>query len=473
MRLLLMTLLLAMPCRAATYFLSPSGSDSNNGTSTGSAWLSPNHAVNCGDVIMAAASTSYSAANFAPSKWGTVTCSAANNVAWLECATFDACKITSTASSGMQVTASYWGVQGWEVTISAAASNAFACFSAIPNSGTAIHHIVFADDIANGCNADGFESANTSSTGYDYIAYVGNIAYNSSQGSAACASGFSFYQPVQHDSLPGTHLYMAGNFSFGNLDPSTCNGTPPTDGEGFIIDTPDWSQHSGTNVPYAAQIVVDGNLAVFNGGRGIQILNNSQGGSPYAHIYVRNNTSYGNNDFTNNAGDACAELYANSAIQTEFYANLSVTASATACSSNPLWGATVLYGDATDHVYSNFVYSSAGNNTVTANSGSFAIGPNNITGTSPSFASPTSPSSPSCGSFSSVPACMAAVIANFTPALAAAQSYGYQAAQSASRFDPLFPQWLCSANLPSGLVTMGCLTGSASSGAARSGSKLQ
>src|SRR5208282_1509033 len=64
---------------ATTYYLSPSGSDSNNGTSTSYSWLSPNHSLNCGDVIIAAAGT-YNNANFYTGKWGTVSCHGNNNV---------------------------------------------------------------------------------------------------------------------------------------------------------------------------------------------------------------------------------------------------------------------------------------------------------------------------------------------------------------------------------------------------------
>jgi len=38
-----------------TYYISPTGSDSNNGTSAATPWLTPNHSVVCGDVIIAAA----------------------------------------------------------------------------------------------------------------------------------------------------------------------------------------------------------------------------------------------------------------------------------------------------------------------------------------------------------------------------------------------------------------------------------
>src|SRR6201999_487629 len=76
--------------QAKTYYLSPTGSDFNSGQSPSVPWLYPNHPLNCGDVIVAAASTTYSSAIFYTGKWGTVTCPAKNNVAWLQCATFDA-----------------------------------------------------------------------------------------------------------------------------------------------------------------------------------------------------------------------------------------------------------------------------------------------------------------------------------------------------------------------------------------------
>ena len=95
----------------------------------------------------------------------------------------------------------------------------------------------------------------------------------------------------------------------------------------------------------------------------------------------------------------------------------------------------------------------------------FSAGPNNTLGTSPAFSNPTNPGAPSCGSATSVPNCMASVIANFTPTTAAAKSYGYQPVSTTSVYDPLYPQWLCTVtNLPAGLVTPGCLTGTAASG---------
>ena len=243
-----------------TYYLasaSGGGSDANSGLTQSAPWLTPNHNINCGDVISAAAAADYSSSNFNMGKWGTVNASSCgtgsgqNIVAWLKCATFDACKITS--GNGMLVDQSYWGVQGWEVTTTQKYAG---CFAATPNTTrqTEIHHIVFANNVANGCMASGLASYNftTGQTGYistasvDYIAIIGNIAYNATQDNTHCYSGINIYQPIASDGNSGLHIYVAGNFSYGNKNPDPCNGTAPTDGNGIIFDTFDGSQGLAT-----------------------------------------------------------------------------------------------------------------------------------------------------------------------------------------------------------------------------------
>ena len=108
--LAMLSCLCALPLSAATYFISPNGSDSNDGLSASLPWLSPSHSLNCGDVIIAAPGE-YSAGDFYTGKWGTVNCPEGNNVAWLQCATFDTCKISGTTTQGMYVDTGCWGVQ--------------------------------------------------------------------------------------------------------------------------------------------------------------------------------------------------------------------------------------------------------------------------------------------------------------------------------------------------------------------------
>ncbi len=445
MRILLIVALFVCSarCWATSYYMSATGSDGAAGTSTGTAWASPNHTLNCGDTITAAAGA-YNTNSFA---FGTVTCAANNNVAWLQCATPFACTGAVTSggqyAQGIGIGKSYWGVQGWVISTY---SGGGACFSIIPGtSSTSISHIIIANNISNGCGQGGIGFSTNGSAGVDYIAVLGNIVYNAVQGSNFCTSGINTFQPSQADSLPGTHIYFAGNFSTNNVEPVTCNGTGPTDGQGLFFDT--------TN-PYSQQMVITNNMSLYNGGAALKSYSNTTG-SPNAKMYFLNNTTYGNQT-GNISGAICAELALQSNYNTEVYRNLSQTGSATGCSgSTPLYVLGAVSSNATDIYWDNYGYSAAGNNSslsaVTAVSNTFS---------NPSFAAPANPGAPSCGSYATTTACMATAIANFTPTVAAAKLYGYQRPVSTSAYDPLFPQWLCSASVPSGLVTMGCLIGS-------------
>jgi hypothetical protein len=450
------------PSRATTYFLATAadgGNDSNNGASATTPWLTPKHSVNCGDVILATPGTSYSYANFTAGQWGNVTCPAGANVAWLKCVTFDACKITSNGGNpGIYVDKSYWGVQGWEVSVTA--STYAGCFLAAPNFGTqaSVHHIVFANNIANGCYAGGLGAGVSGTGSADYIAIVGNIAYNAAAG-RYCYSGIDIYEPIQHDSLPGTHIYIAGNFSFGNFNSDPCGGGIPTDGEGINIDTLDGSQ-SKFPTPYSAQVVVENNIVLANGGRGLEVENNSAG-SAHAAVHLRHNTVWGNNLDNHEFGPACSELLVQNAFNLEIYQNVVASNSATGCQSNKINAVYVLdTATSTSHIYQDVAYSAGGFNAATMNSPGFSFGTNNLFGTNPKFANPVAPSAPSCDGFANVPACMATVIANFTPTNPSVLAYGYQVPSNVQTSDPLFPQWLCNVNLPQGLVTMGCAAAS-------------
>ncbi len=451
-------IMLASPAWATQYFLSPSGSDSNSGTSSSSPWLTPNHSVNCGDVITAAAGTSYSSANFSYGKWGTVTCAAGNNVAWLQCATFDACKITSSSEHAMVVTNNYWGVQGWETTTTT--GNSYGCFVVTPpNSSTSIHHVIFANDIANGCTGGGFTSFNNGSAGVDYIVYVGSIAYNAAAGSGACFSGFNIYEPKQSDTAAGTHMYIAGNFSYANEDPSPCAGGSPTDGEGIIIDTFDGSQGGGND--YAQQTVVFNNITIGNGGRGVEVFNNSAGSS-HAPVFLEYNTTWHNNNATNQNWSGCGEIQLGSAYDVTAMYNLAMASSSTGCGTNTVYAFSVENSNGTVTVNDNWGDAAAGTPGFTYNSSGFSYGSANAFGTNPGFANPSTPGAPNCGAFADVPACMVSMISDFKPTASGASAYGYQAPLTTTVTDPLFPQWLCNVNLPAGLVTMGCSSSSSS-----------
>jgi len=440
-----------------TYYLAPrsaGGSDSNSGLSASEPWLSPNHDINCGDVIEAAPSAAYDSAEFGSGKWGTVACPSKNNVAWLKCAEFDGCKISST-NQGIYVDHSFWGVQGWEVTVSDPGTGF--CFGAAPewSHPVQVHHIIFANNIANGCQEGGFSSFNVNATAsFDYLTIVGNIAYNAAQGSAHCYSGIDIFQPMQSDSLTGTHIYIAGNFSYDNLDPYPCAGTLPTDGEGVILDTLDGSEgHFATT--YAAQTVVENNILVGNGGRGFEVQNN-MAGTQHAPIYSRHNTVVGNNKDPHQVDVLCGEMLLLDTSDTEIYSNIVASNATHGCGGYPVHAFAAYVADATDQVYGNFVYGLSNEPELAFGSGAFTYSTNNTIGGSPSFANEVVPGAPACSGTANVPACMATMIANFTPSNSVSLGMGYQAPNSTPIGDPLFPQWLCNVNLPAGLVTMGC-----------------
>jgi hypothetical protein len=431
------------PVMGTTYYLATAaggGNDANDGLSAVSPWLTPYHPVACGDTILAAPSSAYDSWNFNTGHWGQVTCSGGNSVAWLKCAVFDACKVMTPNGAGMWVDQSYWGVQGWEVTSTASYGP---CFVAQPNyvSPAEIHHIVFANNVANGCTQGGITTNTQGGVAVDYVAIVGNIAYNGAQGSSGCTSGISVYEPKASDALAGTHLYVAGNFSWSNLNPSVCNYGPPTDGDGVILDT---LQQYG----YNQQVVVTNNLVLNNGGKGILVALNAS-----APVFVTNNTVYGNERDPNSNYSDCAELQLYQARLTQATGNLFATSSATGCGSNAIYAMAVLSSDATDMVSGNFAYSAAAQTMVALSSGGFAFGAN-VTGTAPAFASAAIPGAPNCSAASSVANCMAATVANFAPAAAA--GYGVQAVSATPIYDVLFPQWLCNVSLPAGLVSLGC-----------------
>jgi hypothetical protein len=422
----------------ANYYISPTGSDSNSGTSVGSPWYTPNHAMTCGQTITALAGT-YSSTQFGASNWGTVSCPAGNNVAWVNCATFAACTITASGTSAMQINSSYWGVSGF---VNTTTSPGYACFNVTTTGTQSIHHIILANDVCNSAYGGGFQVYNESSTGItDYIAFVGDIAYNAAQGSEACHSGFSIGFIKPSDTVAGTHLYVAGNYAWDNLDPSSCAGTAATDGEGIIIDT--LKEYN-----YNQQVAIENNIVVGNGGRGI-LQNNNDGTTP-ATVYIEHNTAYGNNTqagqaFPSGQGDIMI-TEANDVTAT---GNLAMTSQASV-GSNAIYAFSL--GGTGNTVSSNWLYSAAGNTTYGSGYGT------NVTGTSPAFANPVIPGAPSCSGTANVPACAATLIANFTPTNASAKPYGYQTPSTTSVTDPLFPAWLCNVNLPSGLVTPGCAT---------------
>ena len=176
----------------ATYFMSPTGNDAGDGLSFSSAWLTPNHPLNCGDTIIRAAGT-YDAANFVAGRWGVVhNCPSADGIfgARLICAGpyVTSCTIKTT-TEGMRVDRSNWAVIGGFYS-----SSGGGCLWAAPTRSETIHHVAFINVVASGCQYNGIAASIYAAKpiyAVDQFAVVGAVVYNAAQGRAECFAGMT------------------------------------------------------------------------------------------------------------------------------------------------------------------------------------------------------------------------------------------------------------------------------------------
>jgi hypothetical protein len=439
-----------------TYYITTTGNDSNAGTS-GSPWLTPNHAVNCGDVIIRAAGT-YSSAHFIEGQWGTVSncpSSAGIYFASLKCAGpyVTSCVINDTVENGMTIDKSNWAVIG------AINSSTFgSCFSVNPFNGPSnIHHIALINVIANGCQQSGIQIypywTGPNQYGVDELAIVGAIMYNGAQSGTECYSGISEYSPANVDNNPGTHKFYAGIFSYANYAPHGCGSGANSDGNGFIFD--DWSRDQNTSVAYTGQAVLEQSMFLGNGGGGIVCYSNTA-----ASINITSTTTYGNiQDTVESTGGVFGDSSLTYCTPGTGTGTTSLTGSimqATLQTQNSInvYGVSVNNGSAKTTVSSNYIFGISGQNQNASSSSGFSFSGN--TNATPNFVNPVIPGAPSCSSYATTTACMAATIANFVPQAVGAAGLGYQAPSSCTP-DAYFPTWLAGV-LPIGLITQPCGT---------------
>ena len=247
----------------ATYYMSPSGSDGANGLTRATAWATPNHAVNCGDVIIAAAGTYNGNLN----QWGTVSnCPSTTGgidgaggilAAVLLCGGSDlgtagcivdcataACASGVLGSGGsnsvsacMNVNKSYWSIQGWQCKGNGATHRGFQLDACLTTS-TIIHHVSFINDVV----TNAAQGANTNACGYggatnggDYFAVVGVIAQNAAQ-DTICLAAIDAVGVAQLDSGAGTHIFFHNDFSYAHAN-AAC--TAVSDTQAYMFDTLD------------------------------------------------------------------------------------------------------------------------------------------------------------------------------------------------------------------------------------------
>lgn len=465
-----------------TYFISPAGatpapSDSNAGT-LAAPWATPNHnTLVCGDVIIVAAG-SYTS-QFGTNHWGAVsTCPSTTggidglggvNFAVVLCAgpNMSSCAVNGGTQEAFRVDKSNWAVEGFTATQNVTGQGA--CYSIVSETASNIDFNAFINNIASTCDLAGFDSYGFGSNGVsDMEAVVGAVSYNGSPGTSECGSGLSIIPGATSVSSAGTHVFVAGVFSYKNIDGANCGGSGTTDGEGIIFDS--WT--CGT-AAYPYQGVIEQSVLWANGGPGIEVFPNHgcTANGDVAVYQIFGNTIYGNFQDTTHTGNdgelAIQNINPSSGGSYTFTDNITeATVRTTNGGALPIAGvetwcqtncATTVIGQGNNFWQSNptpsgIPISTAGNWNTTVffnNVGNTTSWPTQWgtgnTYVNPNFASPSGlpTGAPSCASYTNTTDCMntgASVYTDMTPSGTAA-GLGYTP-PGACAADSFYPTWL-------------------------------
>jgi len=435
------------------------------------AWATPNHPVACGDVILAEPGT-YSGGQFGANNWGQVSACPSTTggvdgkggiyFATVLCAgpDLESCKIDGGSAEAVRVDQSNWAVEGFRGTQTQMGGDG--CFMATSESTAQLHHIAFINDMAVHCSVEGFGSFSWHSTGgwVDQTAIVGAIAFDTSPslGTNICGSGISLIPGNGPDTSPGTHVFVAGAFSYRNINAPSGAGCN-TDGEGLIFDS--WGNDS-----YKYQAAVEQSVFWGNGSAAFEAF--PQGNhttDDAANVIVTGITAYGNHQDPKQGGGG--ELLLNGVYPAQgvssytFTDNIFEATNAVngGTGTGKVLGATIsCFDDCTKTISAtgNFIWNSHAPTTTSpggANTDVYYAGMDqgaawpfgSDTFGDPGLADPSAlpTAAPTCTGYASTTACMNEgykVAASVKPSGAAAGK-GY-AAPGACKVDPYYPSWL-------------------------------
>jgi hypothetical protein len=460
----------SLPTGDVVHYMSPTGSDSNDGLTTGTAWATPNHVLNCGDVIIAA-SGAYSSGGIdvttqpsnCPSTTGGIDGVGGIWFAVVLCnGNVGVCTIDKTGPTGFawNVQASNWAIEGWlaGTTVNNDAPAGFAMNGA---NGTT-HHVAFINDIASSVGT-GFEGLDNGvdhdvpgATGFDYYAVVGSIAQNAEQWNG-CTAQIVGAGPATVTSITysGTHQFFYGNFSY-----ATGNNRCGSDVESYMFDT--WDAHA-----YISQSVMLNNIGWSSYRMGIQVFMQNFNSVTGLKYYILNNTEFNANAANGAFGEINIQQSNATSPSITMNSNIALGTRSTSCALSiggdrthvPAWYANIIAGGTG---LQNVLFSTGGGSpTCYYNS---YTGPSNINfAVNPSFTNTTDllasqSGAPNCSSFVNTTACMGwnantatlttpSVISDLVPTCGAdCAGAGYQeprvSCASTGNISGYYPTWL-------------------------------
>ena len=117
----------------------------------------------------------------------------------------------------MNVTASNWAIEGWAINGNGSGHMAFVANGCLSTTDI-IHHVAFINDVAYntgvgfGAEDCGMDT-NVPGNGVDYWAAVGGISQDGNL-IPICSAALVDVGPANYDSIPGTHVFISGIFSY-------------------------------------------------------------------------------------------------------------------------------------------------------------------------------------------------------------------------------------------------------------------
>ena len=355
------------PVLAATYFVSPSGSNSNNGLSTSAPFATIQYAVNksvYGDTITIMN--------------GNYSESVQINTSGLTIQAQNPLKVYMVTTNGNNsfTIGSSTALSASNITINGLDMAATGTYASGVASAYAAHHITVSNCYVHDCGSNGI-SLNDG----DYRVVQNNICARNAWLMPYAGSGISLWGRVQSDSAPGFHNILSGNICYGNDNGPTV--PVQSDGNGLTIDDQrnTQSQHTGPavkDINYAgSDTLIENNICFNNGGRGIQAYASN-------NITVVNNTCFDNctrNDGSQARGEI--EMYCTNDVT--MANNIASTTTGTASNPSGIYNTPFYAGGSTGDLYgSNFTYL---NNVAydSNNSATIPVKIIQVTGTQPQF----------------------------------------------------------------------------------------
>jgi parallel beta-helix repeat protein len=295
-----------------TLYVSPSGSDDNDGLSAAQAVQTIQRGVDQampGDTVLVRNGT-YTVAD--PGN-NIVTLNRSGTAsAWISLKAYPGEKplLQSANWQAISVQASYILVEGFKIVgnrdqISASYAQSQASNNSNPlTAGNGIgvtpayqrpdvhaHHVVIRGNEVYNCSGGGIYTSQA-----DYVLIEGNTVAGNAWWSPYGTSGISVYQNWNSDANTGYKMIIRGNkvgwnsnkipFIFSSDDPAK---RVISDGNGIIVDdgrnTQAFSGNRGS--PYTGRTLVDSNLVIQNGARGVNVYSSD-------HVDIFNNTTYQN-----------------------------------------------------------------------------------------------------------------------------------------------------------------------------------